>query len=76
MHPKPLAHTIQQLHQANHSLREISRLLGISRNSVRRLIRQKSVALADSPELEDPKSIVAQSKSSRYEEHLPLSRHS
>ena len=46
MHKKPMMHTAQQLHEAGHSLREISRLLGISRHSVRRLIRQKEIGRA------------------------------
>jgi len=71
MHPKPMAQTAQQLHQVGHSLRAISRLLGISRNSVRRLIQQKN-SEPDSSEPNDQKSIEARQKSSQWEEQLPL----
>ncbi len=47
MHKEPTGQTIQQLQQAGHSLREISRLLGLSRNSVRKLSRQKQAEPAE-----------------------------
>ena len=36
----PIIQIVQQLHQTGKSSREISRLLGISRNTVRKLLRQ------------------------------------
>jgi transposase len=55
-------------------LREISRLLGISRNSVRRLIRQKDqeTESTDHSELSDQQKAFARQKYSRHEAHLSL----
>ena len=55
-----MAQTVQQLHQAGQSLREISRLLGLSRNSVRKLLKKPD---GD----HEPERIYAQ-----HEPYLPL----
>jgi transposase len=56
-----MTQTVQQLRQAGHSLREISRLLSISRNSVRKLIKQTPAATHEPPRRE-----------TRHEEYLPI----
>jgi transposase len=55
-----MAQTVQQLHQAGQSLREISRLLNLSRNSVRKLLKKTDAE-------HEPERIYA-----RHEPYVPL----
>ena len=46
MTPIEIRNSVMTLHQQGTSLREMSRLLGLSRNTVRRILREPAVAAA------------------------------
>lgn len=52
MHKPPMKQTVQQLYLTGKSIREISRILELSRNTVRAILRKKD---ADSPNIYPPK---------------------
>ena len=47
MHKPPMKQTIQQLYLTGKSIREISRILGLSRNTVRSILRKKDADIPD-----------------------------
>ena len=48
MHKPPMKQTIQQLYLTGKSIREISRILELSRNTVRSILRNKDADIPDS----------------------------
>ena len=46
MHKPPIKQTIQQLYSAGHSIREISRILNLARNTIRSTLRQNVTSVS------------------------------